>query len=228
LTISCLITAEHASNQVPERWRHLFRGHEEVLESHRGWDRGSLELAQALARSLHAPLLAGRITRLLIDLNRSAGHPRRFSAFSLGLAASEQAELIETYWRPHWDRYSNYLNTQAGRIIHLACHSFTPVLDGKPRATDIGLLFDPARPDEAGFCHDLGAQLRQALPDLRVHMNQPYRGISNGLGQQHRPHYSDERLITFEREINQRLLGSLSRIADLLPELLRATAAGRS
>lgn len=219
---SWLITAEHASRRVPDRWQALFEGHEEVLESHRGWDPGSLELAQNLAQGLSAPLLQGRITRLLIDLNRSADHPGRFSAFSRSLPATDKADLIARYWQPHWSAYRSQLETLPGRIIHLACHSFTPVLDGKRRSTDIGLLYDPSRPIEAGYCRALARQLRQALPDLRIHINQPYRGVSNGLGQQHRRQYPDSRLISFELEINQRLI---DRIDTLGRAILRALQA---
>ncbi|MDT8449921.1 MAG: N-formylglutamate amidohydrolase [Wenzhouxiangellaceae bacterium] len=206
--VSCLITAEHAGNRVPGRWRTLFDGRRSLLDGHRGWDPGSGELARALAEALQAPLLEGRITRLLVDLNRSADHPRRFPEFTRALPAEDRAALVRDYWRPHWTRYRNYLDTLAGRIVHIACHSFTPVLDGKTRSTDIGLLYDPSRPIEAAFCRRLGGRLRTAFPDLIVHMNQPYRGVSNGLGQQHRRDYPDTRLITFELEINQRLLAA--------------------
>jgi predicted N-formylglutamate amidohydrolase len=224
LTISWLVTAEHASNRVPERWRPLFAGHEDVLESHRGWDPGSLVMAQALAAGLGAPLLQGRVSRLLIDLNRSANHPGRFSAFSRNLPPADKAELIKRYWQPHWSDYRSRLDTLPGRIIHLACHSFTPILDGKTRATDIGLLYDPSRPSETRFCRALGEQIRLAFPDFRVHMNQPYRGVSNGLGQQHRRQYPDDRLISFELEINQRLLDRVPEMSAGVLDALRSTA----
>ena len=205
--ISFLISAEHASRHVPKPWQSLFAGHRFVLASHRGWDPGSGELARALAAALDAPLLEGRFTRLLVDLNRSAGHPRHFSEFTRGLPAAEKRELVERYWQPHWDCYRQYLESLPGQIIHIACHSFSPEMDGKTRRTDIGLLYDPSRPLEAQFCRTLGAALRSRLPELAVHMNQPYRGVSNGMGQQHRRDYDDSRLITLELEINQRLIG---------------------
>ncbi|MDT8439359.1 MAG: N-formylglutamate amidohydrolase [Wenzhouxiangellaceae bacterium] len=207
--ISWLVTAEHASNAVPERWRSLFVHDPGLLHSHRAWDPGSAELARALAVSLDAPLLEGRITRLLVDLNRSANHPRRFSELSKALPAADRDRLVGDYWQPHWDRYRRHLEQLPGRIVHVACHSFTPVLDGRVRSTDIGLLYDPSRPIEAAFCRALGARLCATFPELRIHMNSPYRGISNGMGQQHRRLFPDRRLITFEIEINQRLLGSV-------------------
>ncbi|MDT8408041.1 MAG: N-formylglutamate amidohydrolase [Wenzhouxiangellaceae bacterium] len=206
--ISFLISAEHAGKQVPQRWQALFARQQFLLDSHRGWDPGSGELARALAAPLNAPLLEGEITRLLIDLNRSPAHPLRFPAFSRGLAPAQKRELIERYWQPHWDRYGEYLETLPGQIIHIACHSFTPVLDGRSRSTDIGLLYDPSRLFEADYCRRLGSKLRAALPGLKVHMNRPYRGVSNGMGQQHRRYHDDRRLITFELEVNQRLTSS--------------------
>ena len=162
-----------------------------------------------------------RVTRLLVDLNRSANHPRRFTEFSRGLPETDRRRLIGDYWQPHWDRFRRHLDTLPGRIIHVACHSFTPVLNGNVRSTDIGLLFDPSRPGEAAFCHALGARLRRAFPDLRVHMNQPYRGISNGMGQQHRRHYPDTRLITFEIELNQRLRHRAHELAEPIARALQ-------
>lgn len=203
--ISFLISAEHGSNHVPPLWQPLFNGAEDVLRTHRGWDPGSREMAESLACALDAPLLAGKVTRLLIDLNRSAGHPGRFSEFSRGLPQREKRLLVERYWQPHWNSCRDRLHALPGKIIHIACHSFTPELDGKTRRTDIGLLYDPSRPREAYYCRTLGSALRAALPEVTVHMNQPYLGISNGMGQQHRRLHPDTRLITLELEINQRL-----------------------
>ena len=226
--VSFLISAEHASNQVPESWRPLFAESPDVLNSHRAWDPGSGELARALNEALDAPLLEGRVTRLLVDLNRSASHPRRFSEFSRSLPEAQKKELVDHYWQPHWDRYGDYLDSLPGKIIHVACHSFSPAMDGKPRGTDIGLLYDPTRPLEAQYCRLLGTAMRGVLPDLTVHMNKPYRGVSNGMGQQHRRHYDDRRLITLELEINQRLVARSiwktcrQRIAEVIAET-RAT-----
>lgn len=226
--ISPLISAEHASNHVPERWQPLFDGASKVLDSHRAWDPGSRETAEALASALGAPLLTGKVTRLLIDLNRSQSHPRRFSEFSRGLPQAQKQALIDGYWKPHWDAYRSHLESLPGRIVHIACHSFTPVLDGKTRRTDIGLLYDPSRNREAQYCQRLASALRVALPDLTVHMNQPYRGVSNGMGQQHRRLFDDSRLITFELEINQRLTGRAVHLAEAIAPAIRTAAASIS
>lgn len=204
--VSALITCEHASNRVPVRWTALFAGREALLESHRGWDPGARELARALARRLDAPLLAGRVTRLLIDLNRSAGHPQRFSELTRGLPRVERERIERRWWLPHWQAYRRLLDERPGRVIHLACHSFTPELDGRVRKTDIGLLYDPQRLAERAFCRTLRQGIAMRLPELRVRMNDPYRGTANGIGQQHRRLYGPERLVSIELEISQRLV----------------------
>lgn len=205
--VSALITCEHASNAVPGRWRELFDGHEEVLDSHRGWDPGTRELGRTLAGRLGAPLLVSEATRLLIDLNRSAGHPRRFSEFTRTLSRSERAHIERELWLPHWQAYRELLDESPGRVVHLACHSFTPVMDGRERRVEIGLLYDPSRQTEKRFCQRLRREIEARRPELRVRMNAPYRGTANGLGQQHRRLFPAERLISVELEVNQRLVG---------------------
>ena len=65
-----IITCEHGGNAVPAAYAALFSGHELLLETHRGWDPGALELAGQMASKFDAPLYAATTTRLLIDLNR--------------------------------------------------------------------------------------------------------------------------------------------------------------
>jgi len=220
--VSALITCEHASKRVPARWAALFAGREALLDSHRGWDPGALDLARALARRLGAPLLAGRVTRLLIDLNRSAGHPRRYSELTRELPRVERERIERMWWLPHWQAYRRLLDELPGRIVHVACHSFVPVLDGRVRNVDIGLLYDPRRLAEKRFCRSLRARLAKRQSELAVRMNEPYRGTANGIGQQHRRLYGPERLVSIELEINQRLVDApdWSKRVSLLTEVV--------
>jgi hypothetical protein len=62
-------------------------------------------------------------------------------------------------------------------VLHLSCHRFTPKLRGVRRTTDIGLLFDPARPAEAAFCRRWRTAILAQGPRLRVRYNDPYPGV---------------------------------------------------
>lgn len=204
--VSALITAEHASNHVPAAYRYLFDDDPAVLESHRAWDPGTKALARELAQAWQLPLLEGQVTRLLVDLNRSARHPRCFSEFSRSLPASERRLLMNRFWQRHWTAYADAVARLPGQVVHIACHSFTPVLDGQVRTADIGLLYDPGRAAERYWCLGLQAAIVDQLPGLRVRMNYPYRGTSNGLGQQHRRLFGEDKLITLELEVNTALV----------------------
>ena len=206
--VRALITAEHASRRVPAAYRHLFAGAESVLSSHRAWDPGTRQLARELADTLQLPLLEGQVTRLLVDLNRSAGHPRHFSEFSRRLDADARQQLLEDFWQPHWRAFRQAIESEPGRLIHIACHSFTSVLDSVTRRADIGLLYEPSRAPERDWCATLARRIADHLPNLKVRMNYPYRGTSNGLGQQHRRLYGPDRLLTMELEINSALVSS--------------------
>ena len=205
---SILITAEHASRRIPARWAGLFDGHEAVLDSHRAWDPGTRELAQALSAELNAPLLLGQVSRLLVDLNRSATHRQLFSEFSRGLTNGQRAELMESYWQPHWTAYDAHIVAAPLQLVHLACHSFTPVFNGVDRRADIGLLYDPSRLAEKQLARSIATEIGRVRPDWKIRMNDPYRGTANGLGQQHRRRYSGARLVTVELEVNCRWVAS--------------------
>ena len=92
--IDCVIvTCEHASRRVPSRYRALFRGQEAVLKTHRGSDLGALRLARELATALEAPLFAGSVSRLLIDLNRSLHHVQLYSAITRACPENDRRRL---------------------------------------------------------------------------------------------------------------------------------------
>lgn len=204
-----VITCEHGGNEVPTEWRHLFRGAAAVLKSHRGWDPGTLSLADSIAAEFGAPLHAATTTRLLIELNRSLGHAALFSEFTRSLPADEKKSLVSEHWRPHRDSILATIRaavTQGHQVIHLAIHSFTPVWNEQPRRTDVGLLFDPRRRSETSICRRWQQRLQSALPDHLIHRNQPYRGTSDGLTTALRREFPDELYAGVEVEVNQRLI----------------------
>lgn len=202
-----LITCEHGGNRIPPRYRHLFAGFEALLQSHRGHDPGALAMARGLAKALSAPLFVSTTSRLLVDLNRSIGHPRLYSEATRDAPAWVRGEILESYYLPYRNRVEADIATavaHGSRVIHVASHSFTPELDGAVRNADIGLLYDPARPGEVDLCRRWQAQLRVLSPELKVRRNYPYAGKSDGLTAYLRRRFPAEAYVGIELEINQK------------------------
>jgi predicted N-formylglutamate amidohydrolase len=202
-----LITCEHGGNRIPAPYRHLFQGREAMLHTHRGYDFGALRVAREAARALSAPLLASVVSRLLIDLNRSPRHPRLYSEATRNTPAALRQEIFTRCYLPYrgeGERRIAQAIAGGARVVHVSCHSFTPELDGKVRNNDIGLLYDPAREAEAQLCRRWQSALRAAAPDLRVRMNYPYAGTSDGFTVHLRRRFPAERYLGIELEINQK------------------------
>lgn len=207
-----LITCEHGGNTVPPRHAALFRGKRRLLESHRGWDPGALLLARELAAALDAELIASTTTRLLVDLNRSPGHPNLFSRISAACDAETKAEILARHYLPYRHQVEEFVATaarNAGRVLHLSVHSFVPRLAGEGRRADIGLLYDPARPAERRFCLRLQTLLRDADPVLIARRNYPYRGTADGLTTFLRHPFSNRFYAGIELEVNQKYSAGL-------------------
>ncbi|MBK6942432.1 MAG: N-formylglutamate amidohydrolase [Planctomycetes bacterium] len=209
-----VVTCEHASARVPITLRKRFAGARELLASHRGYDAGALELARRLAAVLRAPMLATTVTRLVVDTNRSLRHPRLFSEFTRDLDPAAARAVIERHWRRHRERVAaalEHARRRSGRVVHVACHSFTPVLDGVTRRVDLGVLFDPRRRFERRIATQLRHALEARLPGVRIRFNQPYRGVSDGLTTATRRGLADRVYAGIELELNQAVAARPSR-----------------
>jgi predicted N-formylglutamate amidohydrolase len=201
-----VLTCEHADHRIPRAYASLFTGAGEVVRSHRGWDPGALPLARLLARRLAEPLLATRWCRLLVESNRSPTNPRIWSRYTKGLPAEERAEILARYWRPHREEVERAVAealARGERVVHVAVHSFTPVMDGVVRNADVGLLFDSRRKHESAFARRWAESLRANDPALRVRYNYPYLGLADGLSTALRRLHPPSRYLGFELEVNQ-------------------------
>lgn len=202
-----LVTCEHAVNAVPPDQAALFTD-SALLSSHRGWDPGALDAAEAWAAALNAPLFAASVTRLLCDANRAPTNPAVWSAVTRALPAAEKRTILARWHAPHRDAVgarAAALLEDGNRVLHLAAHSFTPVLNGQVRNMDLGLLYDPSRPAEKALAEAWRRELRHACPGLRIRLNAPYRGASDGLPTALRKRLGP-RYMGFEVEFNQALL----------------------
>ena len=209
-----LISCEHGGNRIPASYRKLFSGRRALLDSHRGYDPGALVMARALATAFGAPLVSSTISRLLIDLNRSIGHPQLFSAATRCAPARLRTKIVEQHYQPyreHVERFVRQSVSRGCRVIHVSSHSFTSVLDGKVRAADVGLLYHPGRRGEAGLCARWKASLAALAPQFRVRCNYPHAGKADGLTAHLRRCFSPDAYIGIELEINQSIVFAASR-----------------
>ncbi len=207
MPIAFLISCEHAVNTVPPDYAALFPD-PALLNSHRGWDPGALDAARSWAATLDAPLFTASATRLLCDCNRSPSNPSVWSSATRALSRPEKTAILAVWHTPHREAIREcvaHMLKDFAFVIHLAAHSFTPELDGKVRKMDIGLLYDPSRRTEKTLASAWRKELRQTLPRVRVQLNAPYRGISDGLPTALRRKF-DEHYLGFEVEFNQALL----------------------
>ena len=197
------MSCEHGGNRIPPRYRRLFRGSAGLLASHRAYDPGALTLAHDFAGAFRARLFYATVSRLLVELNRSPGHPQQFSR---RVPRELQDELVERYYRPYRQQLEARVAAsvrRGRRVVHLSCHSFTPILAGVRRDADVGLLFDPRRRPERELCAAWQARLRQ-LSDLRIRKNYPYRGSADGLTTYLRTRFAERDYLGIELEVNQK------------------------
>jgi predicted N-formylglutamate amidohydrolase len=222
--IAFVFTCEHASNSVPNNLKSLFIGKKKILATHRGWDIGALPIAQALARKTQSPLVPGKHTRLVIDLNRSTKNETLFSEMTWTLSEKDRLKLISLYHAPHWTKVHQMIETKIKQgfcVIHFGIHSFTPVLNNVVRDCEIGLLFDPKREFEAEFCQKWQKMLKKESA-FRVRKNYPYKGTGDGMTVHLRKDFRADEYIGIEVEINQYCLLK-NKLNTQMSELLQET-----
>jgi predicted N-formylglutamate amidohydrolase len=208
---------------VPAACRRLFRGQRALLDSHRGYDPGALRMAKELAEAFGAPLAGSTVSRLVVDLNRSIGHPQLFSTVTRSVPAMVRKEIIERHYRPYRARVEQLVAQRVSRrrrVVHISSHTFTPVLDGRMRQADVGLLYDPGRRGEVALCGRWKASLAAFAPDLRVRRNYPYAGKGDGLTSHLRKRFAPGAYVGIELEVNQRIVFAAGRRWPALRKLL--------
>lgn len=202
-----LITCEHGGNSIPPKYAVHFRSAKKDLESHRGYDRGALEIAKTIAATLGAPLIAAHVSRLLVELNRSPHHPRLFSRYSRQLNREAKQGILDEYYYPYRRRVEDQISSMISRhrsALHLSVHTFTPRFAGANRIADVGLLYDPGRYREKKFCIEWQRALRSHLPRWRIRRNYPYLGKSDGLTTCLRRQFPADQYVGIELEVNRR------------------------
>lgn len=202
-----IISCEHAGNEVPEEYRHLFEDNPEMLNTHRGIDIGALELTNTIAEAMEQEAHLHTVTRLLVDLNRSVQSPTLFSEYTKDQPQDVREHIFKKYYQPHRNRIEQKVEEiigQGDQAIHLGVHTFTPEWDGEKRNVDIGFLYDPARQREDQFCRHWRKEVKSRCAELRMKMNEPYRGTMDGLTTYLRRNHPPEGYLGIEIEVSQR------------------------
>lgn len=205
--IAIVLSCEHGGNMVPDEFSELFRNASDVLESHRGWDPGALELFFEMVGTGVDFSLFSETTRLLIDLNRSLNKRTLFSEFTRPLDALQKRDVIDRYYRPFREQFFGHLKslTQNDRfVLHVSVHSFTSVFEGKKRNADIGLLYDPGFGSEKEMALLWRKMISARMPELSIRMNYPYQGKNDGHVYALRNQLGPGKYAGIELEINQK------------------------
>lgn len=215
-----ILTCEHGGNDIPIAFGSLFSEATELLNTHRGYDLGALDVFFA-CESLFEQSFYSTTSRLLIELNRSQHHPNLFSSVTKSLSKAEKKELIENYYLPYRNQVENCISKwikSGEEIFHLSVHSFTPVMDGETRNCDLSFLYDPEHGREKEICKSLKKSISSFDKELLVRYNYPYKGTADGFTTYLRKTFND-RYNGIEMEINQKF-SDQNKMNDSLKEVL--------
>lgn len=217
-----VITCEHAGNKIPKFLQDKLNIPQKVLKSHYAYDIGAFNVAKALSKKISPLFFFHLNTRLIIDYNRSENNKNLWSIYSNQLDPKIKNKLFSEYLL-YRKKIKDSIHKKIQKkhfVYHLAIHSFTPIMNQKIRKTEIGLLYDPKRYQEAQFCRKLKSKFSH---HFKTHFNLPYRGTSDGLTTHLRKifpnHYAG-----IEIEINQKLIlkkDTLKTILNILDSQLK-------
>ncbi len=205
-----IVTCEHAGNYIPDDYKYLFESQEHVLNSHRGFDIGSLNLTMFVTRQIQVPVFIYPYTRLLIEVNRSIGNQKLFSEFSKGLSSNKKDILINNYYLAYRSNIQKQLANaiamlNVGQFVwHISMHTFTPIWDSKIRTADIGILYDPASSIESRVAGLFKKKINDHDKKWVARRNYPYLGKSDGFTTYLRKVFGMEKYCGIELEVNQK------------------------
>ena len=210
-----MLTCEHASNRLPAAFKKAIPA--EVLKTHRAYDIGALAVFRKLVKFAKPEFYCeGKYSRLFVDLNRTITNKSAFSEYYEQIdkaTASKVKAQATAYWSEYRAAIEKFVDsalkpkTRAAKsepeIVHLGIHSFTPELNGKVRNADIGILYDPSRPQECELAQVIKDEIKRLYPTMKVRFNYPYKGTSDGLTTTLRKKFGP-RYAGLEIEINQK------------------------
>lgn len=183
-----MITCEHAGNTIPVHLGDL--GIEDRhLSRHIAWDIGVDAVGRALVKTLDAPVIFQRYSRLVIDCNRPIWAEDSIPEISDGtkvpvnLALSDD-ELDARYaqiHKPFHDAVAGILDQRVSekrQTALIALHSFTPCLEAKPapRPWHLGILFNR----DAALSQLIHDAMEEEAGHMTFTFNEPYEVEDHG------------------------------------------------
>ena len=183
-----VITCEHAGREIPEQLGNLGIG-DRHLSRHIAWDIGVDAVGRALVKTLDAPVIFQRYSRLVIDCNRPIWAEDSIPEVSdgtevpvnLAVSDDERNARYGQIHKPFHDAVAGVLDQRAGEgrpTALIALHSFTPCLEAKPapRPWHLGILFNR---DAAlsKFIHDA---MQEEAGHMTFTFNKPYEIEDHG------------------------------------------------
>lgn len=205
-TSSVVLVCEHAAREIPPEFNNLGLS-AEVLKSHVAWDPGALAVAEHLSRLLDAPLVAGGVSRLIYDCNRSPDAPDSMPARSeifdipgnANLDCTERVARVNSIYQPFRAALAGQIKRVANPVI-VTIHSFTPVYHGEAREVEIGVLHD----EDTRLANSLFSSASHHT-DLNIQRNQPY-GLEDGVTHTLQEHALPDRHLNVMLEVRNDLV----------------------
>ena len=175
-----VLTCEHAGKDLPHPWSWPDED-TWIRTTHWACDIGAAGFTRRLARSLSAPAVLSKFSRLLVDPNRPLDSDTLFRteadgrpiALNQSLDEEERQRRIDGFYGPYHEAVSAMVKRSRAEIV-FGVHTFTPHYEGNSRSLELGVLFDH---DEA-LARNLVDHLRRA--GFVTAPNEPYSG-KNGL-----------------------------------------------
>ncbi len=212
-----VFTCEHGGHRVPPSLKYLEKIQSLDFNSHYTWDPGALETTQFLSAKLEAKYFANPYSRLLIDCNRSDDNPSRFPKWTRTLSPKDRLEIESRVLTPYKSQVRQHVKnllSQGQNVVLISMHSFTPFFKDKERATEIGVLYRPFKPQELILATALVSHLKD-FSDFKVHHNRPYQGHTDCFLNELLAELESPRLTGVMFELNYGLLGSQKRWREL-------------
>ncbi|WP_366656824.1 N-formylglutamate amidohydrolase [Fodinicurvata sp. EGI_FJ10296] len=175
-----LLLADHAGRAIPDGLGKLGLPESE-LARHIAYDPGVDAITRHMALALDAPAIIHRYSRLLIDPNRPLNDPTSICQISDGtivpgnraLSMADRQARARTFFEPYHRAVAAAIDWMKGRTgppAVVSVHSFSPVVRGRRRPWEIGVLWGDDARLPVPFMEKMRAE------GLCVGDNEPYSG----------------------------------------------------